>query len=1151
MNTPSSIPCCRPVLLVSALLVTCFGCGKTDDPLIEVEGPRVVSTNPADQATGVARDAVIAVTFDRPVAASSLTAATFYLDPDVASAVSWDESTLTATLIPHQLLDTDTNYTVHLTTGVTSANGTSMVSQHSFRFSTGQALTPGQTRVTTHTFGDDTVTVTIRNPDSLTRTYTVATTAALRDNEPSSKQVTLTEQEGQMILRSGNDLFDALFAMAIDETRQLSVSSISDGAFNNGQGVPCDCFETGAKWNYVWTRDTAYAVDLGLAFVDPRRSKNSLDFKLSELKQGGGLQIVQDTGSGGSYPVSTDRVVWAIGAWEVLKFLDGPEREAFRNRTLEAMKNTIEQDRELVFDSEDGLYRGEQSFLDWREQSYPSYTADDTVHIAMSKTLSTNVGHYALLRFASELAIETGDQTTSVRYARWASELAAAIERELWLDSLGAYSAMKTTTLNPAPTHKLDLLGLSLAVLQELPSTTRAESIVSTYPRSTMGAPVLWPQQPLIPIYHNRGIWPFVTAYALLASRQARNSAVFDHDLATLVRGAAVNLSHMENFEFLTLGNWVDDGPHSGPVVNSRRQLWSVAGFVGAIVKGVFGLEATQQAITFEPFISAELRRQFAEADAILLSNLAYRGKRIDVEVRLPADVAGATGPLQISSVTVDGAASTGPLRAETLGERSVVVVTLGAATGAAGTKNTVEDVGDHRRFWAPREPEITSLVLAADRLALEFHGHGEEGIVFNIYRDGVEVASNLTETRWTDANSAAHASTTYCYTVESVFTVSGNRSHHSPIQCYWGEGLSRIKEVDLFRFRNEGGAWSLEHGRPHYMDWGRPQDVLEVAHLRPDWTGRHYVQFTYGNGAGSIPTGITAAVKEVVFTRVSDGARVAGSYVVMPQLGDWSRWGESTLMPVDLDSGEVYRVTITDGINMSYFAHFAPYTGGNGGGGDSYNMVNIASMKLLSMGGTRRPSAPDRVGFNGQDDLGKIDESRRLVPGAQSQPWSAFGLEWNDDDLFIAMVSESVAVPHKPVMIYLEAITGTPSEPAASQGLEYSGQVPTLPFSANYAIALRRVSALDGDGPWNGIWRRTDTGWQRQERLATDVDYWPGQDGHTLAARIPRAALGSPDQIRLVAHVVHEVQAEEWKDVIPADHTPWENGGGFLTYTF
>ena len=131
-------------------------------------------------------------------------------------------------------------------------------------------------------------------------------------------------------------MFDAFYQFVIAELDEASVSAIRDGAFRNGEPFACPngCFETGKKWPYVWTRDTAYAAHLGIASLDPTRDRGSLELKISERRAGGDLQIVQDTGTGGSYPVSTDRVVWALGARSVIAQLSGEERDAFA-RTAE------------------------------------------------------------------------------------------------------------------------------------------------------------------------------------------------------------------------------------------------------------------------------------------------------------------------------------------------------------------------------------------------------------------------------------------------------------------------------------------------------------------------------------------------------------------------------------------------------------------------------------------------------------------------------------------------------------------------------------------------------------------------------------------------------------------------------------------------
>ena len=71
-------------------------------------------------------------------------------------------------------------------------------------------------------------------------------------------------------------------------------------------------FRTGKLWEGVWTRDVSYSAILSLAHLEPDLVRNSLMRKVD--KKG---RIIQDTGTGGSWPCSTDRVVWTIAAYEV------------------------------------------------------------------------------------------------------------------------------------------------------------------------------------------------------------------------------------------------------------------------------------------------------------------------------------------------------------------------------------------------------------------------------------------------------------------------------------------------------------------------------------------------------------------------------------------------------------------------------------------------------------------------------------------------------------------------------------------------------------------------------------------------------------------------------------------------------------------
>ncbi|GLQ98450.1 alpha-L-rhamnosidase-related protein [Dyella mobilis] len=477
---------------------------------------------------------------------------------------------------------------------------------------------------------------------------------------------------------TASPMFDGLFAMAQDDLKQDSVSEIRDDAFDHGQPVHCACFQTGAKWPYVWTRDLSYSIDLGLWRLDPQRARDSLRFKLSDVrdpKLPQGLYVMQDTGSGGSWPISTDRVVWFLGAQHLL------DDKAFADDVYRALNDTLAQDRLYAFDPDFGLYRGETSFLDWREQTYPAWTADNVVFIAQSFALSTNVLHYQALQLASRLAIEHGDSATSKGYAEQAAALKAAINARFWRTDRGMY--MSYIGGNAAPYDTYDLLGTALAITSGVAEGGRAREALANYPTWPAGSPVIWPERPDQPIYHNRAIWPFVSAYALRAARMVNDPARIAHELRSIMRGAALSGSNMENYELITQSTHVDDGKLSGPVVDSPRQLWSVAAYLDVVSEGVFGLEADGRVEPKLPVLLVPML--FGKRDSISLQ-MPDRS----ITLRLPRDV---SGNLLVAGKTVQRGSET--------------LVTLKALDVPATT------LRKDAPLYAPKPPEAPS--VAAD----------------------------------------------------------------------------------------------------------------------------------------------------------------------------------------------------------------------------------------------------------------------------------------------------------------------------------------------------------------------------------------------------------------------------------------------------
>jgi len=204
----------------------------------------------------------------------------------------------------------------------------------------------------------------------------------------------------------------ALYNMSLEE---LVLDIRKDGALM-----------AGAKWPGVWTRDISYSILLSLAILEPEAAKTSLMHKVKNNR------IIQDTGTGGSWPVSSDRMTWASAAWEIYTVTGDRDwlEEAF-----EIIKNSAEDDLLTVLNPATGLMYGESSFLDWREQTYPRWM--DPKDIYMSHNLGTNAVHYKTYVILSNMAKELAEKGLAEKYDGVANTLKTAINEHLWCEQKG------------------------------------------------------------------------------------------------------------------------------------------------------------------------------------------------------------------------------------------------------------------------------------------------------------------------------------------------------------------------------------------------------------------------------------------------------------------------------------------------------------------------------------------------------------------------------------------------------------------------------------------------------------------------------------------------------------------------------------------
>ncbi|QBY03835.1 esterase [Thalassotalea sp. HSM 43] len=796
------------------------------------------------------------------------------------------------------------------------------------------------------------VVISAQQSQSGLRSYVHSTDQSLRDPVPQING--FKEDAKQPYIRTGSIAFDGLFALAIDEMKKLSVSDINDGSYNFGQSIKCDCFKTGQKWDYVWTRDLSYAAHLSLALLDPERVKNSLEYKLSPYRQGvqkpefakgdsSGLQIIQDTGSGGSWPISTDRVTWAFGAQAALQSLDEDSQSAFAKTALNALINTLENDRIVAFDAQTGLYMGEQSFLDWREQSYADWVKDDLSYMATSISVSTNAAHYQALVLASQLAEKDGQNDLAKRYRSWAEQLKQAINDKLWLEEYGMYSSLTAGHFDKTAMPKFDWLGQSLAIITGIASGQQSQQILANYPHGPMGAPVIFPQQPDIRIYHNRAIWPFVTAYGVNAAIKGDNAAVVDAGYNTLIRGAALNLSNMENLEWLT-GQAIylqrEDVSKSGPVINSKYQLWSVAGYLSMVIHNVFGVQQEQQQLQFKPYLTAQLVEQyFADSQQLTLFNLQWQQRTLNVTMELPQQRAN-DGVYQLESIELNGKPVANNISTQQLldsdNEVRIRLATAKKNTASATYVEALPTLLDNKVF-APKEPVI-GLRTYVDNVSLFLDDRQQDGIAFNIIKNGVVVAKGLRESSWQDPQPMRWQS---CYSAQAVFVDSGLVSHNAKVQCVQ-PGITI--DVDDSRVQS-----SIAYSRKDYTafikDFGDVDDQLLFGDIAVEQAGHYALQLSYRNENNKTNTGITAGVK---WLQIEDeqGNVIQSGVIQMPHISASSKPVYSTPVSVELGKGN-YQVRISDFYNMSYLQNNQTYTQAGGIDG-SRNQVDVYHLRLL-----------------------------------------------------------------------------------------------------------------------------------------------------------------------------------------------------------
>ena len=631
--------------------------------------------------------------------------------------------------------------------------------------------------------------------------------------------------------KSDQPIVDALFNLSLEEAlKNIEADST---------------FRTGAKWGGVWTRDISYSIFLAFAYHQPDIAKISL---LKKVKR---KRIIQDTGSGGAWPVSSDRTTWVLAAWEIYKATGDKD---WLQLTYEIIKNTLEDDAKVLFNRETGLYKGESSFLDWREQTYPRWMSNMDIYV--SQNLGTNVVHYQAHRILTLMAKEL--QQPFEQYEQTATTLKAAINRQLWMPDKGYYAqylyGRNYLTVSP----RFEALGEALSVLFDVADEQQAASIFEKSPLTAFGVTCIYPQIPGIPPYHNNAIWPFVQSYWNLAAAKAGNEAALNHGLAAIYRAAAFFLTNYENMV-------AETGDFNGTEINSDRMLWSMAGTIAMVHRVFMGIHFETDGIRFAPAVPS------GYTGTKTLSNFRYRNAVLRISVA-------GTGN-QIKSIRMDGKELPGALLPATTSGNHTIEIEMDNQSFRSNKINLVANA-----FSLP-DPQVK---LNKNRLEWKPVSGAAE---YSIFKNGKQVATSKEPVfTITDALTAE-------YSVCAIAAKGGSSFLSEPV--LYTQDAAVIK-VEMETMTGKSGLPFVNYSGSGFVEISNTVNKSITLTITTEADGMYLLDFRYSNGSGPWNTDNKCAIRSLY-----NGSDYIGS-CVFPQRGtdEWSDWGWSNSYKVALKKG-------------------------------------------------------------------------------------------------------------------------------------------------------------------------------------------------------------------------------------------------------
>ena len=657
-------------------------------------------------------------------------------------------------------------------------------------------------------------------------------------------------------LTSNNKLHEAIYNMGLDEM----VNAVE----------PDTTLRTGKEWAGVWTRDVSYSIILSMCYMQPEASMISLMKKVNPSGQ-----IIQDTGSGGAWPISTDRMIWVVAAYEIY---NATGDRKWLEKVYPIALRSIRKDMATVM-SPRGLIKGETSFIDWREQSYPKWM--QTVDISQSEAMGTNVLYAAALNACAQMADILGQRKEAARLKADADALTDAINKYFWLDDKGYYGMYTYGRDHKIMNPRAETLGLALSVLYDIAPAERQKSISTHNPHTPFGPAIFYPQISDMPSYHNNALWPFVASYWTLAQAKAGNEAGTMEGIGSVFRPAALFATNKENFN-------LDNGDYYTEL-NSSNMLWSLAGNIAITTRVLFGIHFEKDGLLISPFVPKALE------GTRTLDNFNYRGATLNITVNgYGANVA---------KITVNGKeyAPGKTIPAKRLKGVCNIVVDMDCKPIPAMDVNRQPNLKAPvtPQTWLTNNPALNGEGVPVNNY-LEWNPI-EYISKYQVLKNGMLVAETR-ETSWPATEPGEWQVIGIDARGVHSFASEPRSNRPATIYQFKNEGTG-MKSPELCNTPADGVKGYTGQG---FVEIDKTTDP-ETINIKIPQSGMYTFALRYANGNGPVNTENKAAIRTLMLNGSKRGT------FVMPQrgVGNWDDWGMSNQIQVPLTAG-TYTVGIT-----------------------------------------------------------------------------------------------------------------------------------------------------------------------------------------------------------------------------------------------